>query len=118
MNLNKIKDLIEKHPMYIATSTPKGLPHVIVVACVKILDSKKILVTDNYMTITRKNIIANKKADILIYDKKWKGYNMKCSAKYHKSGKWLDFVKGMKENRTHPAKGAIIFTAAKITKVE
>lgn len=118
MNLKKIKSIIEKLPMFIATTDKKCKPHVIAVTCVKVIDDKKMLITDNYMKTTRKNLLSNNKVEILVYGKGWKGYRIKGKSEYHKSGKWLEKVKAMKENKTHPAKGAIIITASKIEKVE
>ncbi len=38
-------------------------------------------------------------------------------AEYYTSGKWIDLIKSMKENKGYPAKGAIIIEILKITKV-
>jgi uncharacterized pyridoxamine 5'-phosphate oxidase family protein len=118
MGLKKIKQMIEKFPIYIATTDRNCNPHVIAVACVRVLDDKKLLITDNYMKTTRKNLLSNNKVEILVYDKQWKGCRIKGKSKYYNSGKWLDFVKSMKENKSHPAKGAILVTASKIEKLD
>ena len=117
MGLKKIKTILEKIPLYIATADSEGKPHVIAVACVKVIDDKKLLITDNYMKTTRKNIISNGKIEVLVYDRKWKGYRINGKARYYDSGKWLEFVKKMKENKGHPAKGAIIVDVGKIEKL-
>jgi len=118
MGLKKIKSTIEKLPMFIATTDKKCKPHVIAIACVKVIDDKKLLITDNYMETTKKNLLSNNKMEILVYGKNWKGYRLNGKSQYYKSGKWLDQVKAMKENKNHPAKGAIIVTVSKIEKVE
>ncbi|MBN2111496.1 pyridoxamine 5'-phosphate oxidase family protein [Candidatus Woesearchaeota archaeon] len=117
MGLRRIKSILEKIPIYIATSDDRMNPHVIAVACVKVIDNKTFLITDNYMKTTRKNIMSNGKIEILVYDKEWKGYRINGKAKYYDSGKWLKYVKGMKENKGHPAKGAILVTILKIKKL-
>ena len=117
MGLKKIKTMLEKLPLYIATASNNGMPHVITVVCVEVIDDKTLLITDNYMKTTRRNIRSNGKIEVLVYDKKWKGYRINGKAKYYNSGKWLDFVKGMKENKRHPAKGAIIVNIMKIIKL-
>jgi len=118
MGLKKIKGLIEKTPLYIATCDKNCTPHVIAVACVRVIDDRRVLITDNYMKTTRKNLLSNSKVEVLVYDKQWKGCRIKGRTKYYKSGKWLDYAKSMKENKGHPAKGAIIVTASKIEKLD
>ena len=118
MGLKKIREFVEKTPLYIATCDKKCVPHVIAVACVKVIDDKTLLVTDNYMKTTRKNLLSNRKVEVLVYDKSWKGYRIKGKSEYYKSGKWLDAVKSMKENKPHPAKGAILITASKIERLD
>ena len=118
MGLKKIKSTIEKLPIFIATTDKRCSPHVIAVACVKVIDDKRMLITDNYMKTTRKNLLSNNKVELLVYGKGWKGYRINGKSEYYKSGKWFDIVKGMKENKAHPAKGAIVVTASKIEKVE
>lgn len=116
--LKKIKEFIENSPVYISTCDRKCNPHVIVVACVKVIDDRKMLITDNYMKTTAKNLLSNSRVEALIYNKQWKGCRITGSAKYHKTGKWMDYVKSMKENKGHPAKGAVILTASRISNLD
>lgn len=117
MGLKKIKTFLEKaYPLYVATSDTKGNPHVITVGAFKIIDDKKLLIIDNYMKSTKKNIISNPKIEILVYGENWKGYRIKGSVKYQTSGKWVDMGKEMMKGK-HPAKGALLITAKKIDKI-
>jgi len=55
-----------------------------------------------------KNICAS------VWNKEWKGYKIIGVAKYFNKGKWLEYVKSMKENKGLPAKGAILIKVSKI----
>jgi len=81
-------------------------------------EKTEIVITDNYMKTTRRNLLSNGKIEVLVYDKQWRGYRVKGKAKYYNSGKWLEFVKSMKENKSHPAKGAIVINVNKIEKLK
>ena len=115
MNLLKIKNLIEKNPLAFATVS-NNKPNVIGVACVKVVDKNKILITDNYMKSTIKNISLNNNVAIVVWDKNLNGYKLIGRAKYYTSGKYFEFVKKMKENRGLPTKGAILINISKIIK--
>ncbi|MBD3310764.1 hypothetical protein GF351_06105 [Candidatus Woesearchaeota archaeon] len=112
MKLADIRPKIEKSVLYLATSSDHQ-PHVIAVACAKVVDDK-IIITDNYMKSSNRNVKSNCNVEILFYYKKWSGYRIQGKARYHKSGKWLDFVRGLRENKKHPAKGAIVVSATKV----
>jgi len=112
--MNKsLKNLIERSVIAFATSSANQ-PHVIPVACAKVVNSM-IIITDNFMKKTKLNIIKNKSVALAF----WKGddcYKISGKATYHNKGKWLDFVKKIKENNGLPAKGAIIIKINKISK--
>jgi len=102
--INKLKKQIEKSILALATSK-NNKPHQIAVSCVKVLGSN-LIITDNFMKETKKNIKSNSKISLLFW--KDKGYELKGNAKYYPSGKWLNFVKNLKENKGYKPKGAIV----------
>ena len=112
---NKLKDLIEKNAMSLATVSYRS-PHVIGVAFVKIISKNQILVTNNCMNVTINNLKKNNNVALAVWDKDWNGYQMLGTAKYFTSGKWMDFVKKMPENKNEKPKGAILITINKIKK--
>jgi len=68
----KIKKIIENNP--IALATVRGnKPYVIGVAYAKVVDQKTILISDNFMNSTVKNILKNNNVALVVWDKKWKG---------------------------------------------
>jgi len=112
----KLKNLIEKNPISLATVMPNGKPNAIGVAFVKVVDENKLLITDNYMNQTIKDIKNNPRVVIVVWDKDMNGFKMTGKAQYLNKGKWVDEVKAMPENKDEPAKGAILFTPNLIMK--
>lgn len=110
----KIKLLVENNPIALATVDGRGNPHVIAVACVKVVDGK-LIITDNCLHRTRANILANGKASIAAWNPQWQGVKLSGKAEYHAAGKWKAFVKTLPENKGLPAKGAVVFTPRTIS---
>jgi len=116
MNINpENKKIIENNPVAFATISGNK-PYVIGVACCKVLNRNTILITDNYMKSTIKNILKNNNVALVAWNKKWEGIQILGKTKYYREGKWLDHVKKMKENKGLPAKGAILVKISKIIK--
>jgi predicted pyridoxine 5'-phosphate oxidase superfamily flavin-nucleotide-binding protein len=59
-----------------------GNPHCIAVVFVKVVSKNQILVTDNYMVQTTKNIQRNPSVALTVWNKDWKenciGYERNC----------------------------------------
>jgi predicted pyridoxine 5'-phosphate oxidase superfamily flavin-nucleotide-binding protein len=117
----KIKKLIEENALAFATVDEKGNPHCIAVGFVKVVSKNQILVTDNYMVETTRNIQKNPNIALVVWSKDWKekcvGYELRGVAQYFRSGKWYEMVKKMPENKGEPCKGAILVTINKIKKL-
>ncbi len=115
MDIQKIKK-IEKAIVAVATVDEKNQPHNISVACVKIKDDK-IILTDNYMKSTVENIKKNPNVSLVFWygkEGEEKGYRINGKAEYFDSGKWVEFVKELEENKGYPAKGAIVIEVNEI----
>lgn len=57
---NHIKQIIENHPIVLATINKDGTPHLIGVTCYKVIGKTRILLCDTYMEKTLENISMNK----------------------------------------------------------
>ena len=113
--VSSIKKIIEQNPLAFATIADKK-PYVIGIASCKIVEGDKILITDNFMKTTVRNVLENNHVALVVWNKKEEGYQFLGKAKYYKEGKWLNYVKGLKENKGLPVKGAIIIKIEKIIK--
>jgi uncharacterized pyridoxamine 5'-phosphate oxidase family protein len=112
---SSIKKIIEQNPLAFATMVNKK-PYVIGVASCKIVKGDKVLVTNNFMKTTIRNISKNNNVALVVWNKEGEGYQFLGKAKYYKEGKWLNYVKDLKENKGLPAKGAIVIKVEKIIK--
>ena len=114
---SKIKSIIENNPLALATVNANNTPNVIGVACVKVISKDQILITDNFMKQTRKNILTNPSVCTAVWDKEWNGYKLIGKATYHTTGKWKNKIKSIPENNGLAAKGAIVVKISKIIKL-
>jgi len=116
-----LKKLIEENAMAFATVGEDGNPHCIGVAFIKVVSDNQILITNNYMNQTIRNILRNPNVALAVWNKNWQenciGYLLKGKAEYFTSGEWYEKVKQMPENKNEPAKGAILVTITKIKKL-
>ena len=113
-----IKKLIKDNPMALATVDTHGKPNVIAVAYVKVINDNQLVITDNYMIQTRKNILANKNVCMACWDKEWSGYKFVGQAQYHTKGEWKELVEEMLENKDLAVKGAILVTITEIIRLK
>ena len=114
-NINlKLKKIIQNNPAALASSDFNGRPNISIVACLKVINNKQILITDNYMAQTKKNILKNNRVCLAVWNNKWQGVKIIAQARYYSQGKWQEYVKKMKDNAGMPAKGAILLTPKKI----
>jgi len=111
MKIRDIKNKLEKAT--IAVSTVKSnKPHAIAIMYAKVKDNK-VIITNNYMKTTIENIKKNPNICLVFWEGEH-GWRIEGEAEYHDSGKWLDFVKSMKENKGEPANGAIVINIKNI----
>lgn len=116
---NELKQLIEENALAFATINESGNPHCIAVADVKVISKNQILIGDNYLIETIKNINKNSNVALTVWNRNWEenciGYELKGIAKYFKEGKWKEMVK--KIHKGFSPKGAILVTINKIKKL-
>jgi uncharacterized protein len=112
---SEIKELIENNVLALASIDNELKPNVIAVAYVKVIDSNKLLITDNFMNKTRKNILENKSVSVAVWDEKQENsYQLKGKVEYLTEGKWKDFVNQMEENKGLTHKAAVLMTVNEI----
>ncbi|QSX06252.1 pyridoxamine 5'-phosphate oxidase family protein [Sedimentibacter sp. zth1] len=113
-----VKKVISNMKIFpVSTSTKEGIPNVIPIAFVKVYDEDTLLIADNYLDKTYKNIEENPYVSIYVCDTaEGKAYQIKGEAIINTSGKvYEDTVKWVKEvsSKLNPKSGVVV----KITKI-
>jgi predicted pyridoxine 5'-phosphate oxidase superfamily flavin-nucleotide-binding protein len=120
-NMNqRIKELFQnKRVIVLATASKEGIPNVVPVAMKKIIDDETILISDQYLSKTLKNIEANPRAAITMWDKT-EGYQIKGTVSIETSGprfeetaRWVE-ERSQTTNRSFRSKGALILKVTEI----
>ena len=114
-----VKKLLEENAVALATVDEKENPHCIAVGDVKVVSKNQVLIGDNYMVETVKNIKRNPNVALVVWNRNWEencvGYQIKGTCEYFTNGKWYGQVKKIHEG--FPAKGAVLVTVEKIKKL-
>jgi len=91
----KVMEAIENADVYtLATATKDGAPNVVYIGYLKALDDETVLIADNKMDKTKKNILENPKAAFSMRDKEAGSYQVKGTVEYRTCDKYHDEVKG------------------------
>ncbi|MGZ7134858.1 MAG: pyridoxamine 5'-phosphate oxidase family protein [Methanobacterium sp.] len=87
----EMMDAVEKdNVIFLATATKDGVPNVVPIGFARPLDEKTIMIVDNYMNKTRKNLEENPKASLVPRDATKCPYQFKGTVEIHTSGKLFD----------------------------
>ena len=87
----EMRDAIEKdNVVFFATATKDGTPNVVPIGFARPVDNKTIMIVDNYMNKTRKNLENNPKASLVIRDASKAPYQFKGTVEIIESGKYFD----------------------------
>lgn len=113
---DEVRQIVEDNPVALATVMADGNPNVIGVACVRVISSRRLLITDVYMYQTLEDIKLNPNLAIAAWNKDLMGYKLIGKATYYAAGKYLDQVKQMPENKDLKPKGAIVVEVKRIIK--
>ena len=87
----ELKKLIQENALAFATVDENGNPHSIAAGFIKAVSKNQILITDNYMVETIKNIQQGLNVALAVWNKDWKkncvGYELRGTAEYFTEGK-------------------------------
>lgn len=111
-------DLLNKQTVVVlATASAGAKPRAIFVQFPKV-EGDKLIITDNYMGITRKNVLENKKVFVLAFEQDY-SYCLKIEgeAEYCAEGEWFDFVVGLEENKKYRPKAAVVISVKNVSEV-
>jgi predicted pyridoxine 5'-phosphate oxidase superfamily flavin-nucleotide-binding protein len=87
----EMMEAIEKdNVVFFATATADGTPNVVPIGFARPIDNKTIMIVDNYMNKTRKNLEKNPKASLVVRDASKAPYQFKGTVEIVESGKYFD----------------------------
>lgn len=123
-SLNKrMKAIFAKQKVFVlGTADPKGVPNVVPVGAIKILDDRTILVSDQFFRKTLKNLKQNPRVALSFWDER-EGYQIKGRARIHTSGKIYEDTaewvrrRGEKMGVSLKSKGAVVIRITAIYSV-
>jgi predicted pyridoxine 5'-phosphate oxidase superfamily flavin-nucleotide-binding protein len=122
---DRMKEIFAKQGIFVlGTADLKGVPNVVPVGAVKILDDETILVSDQYFLKTLNNLKENPKVAISFWElEKGEGYQIKGEAAIHTKGKiyeeTVEWIREFSEKIGHPlkSKGAVVIKITEIYSV-
>ena len=110
----RMMEIFSKQDIYVlGTADLDGVPNVVPVGAVKILDNETILISDQYFLKTLKNLRVNPKVAISFWDM-GEGYQIKGEATIQTEGKVFEdtaeWIRDLSERIGHPlkSKGAVV----------
>lgn len=113
-----MKKIIEENALGLATVDKNNKPHNIAVGFVRVISENELLISDNYFDETVNNIKNNANVSLVVWIQDWKencvGYELAGIAEYYPSGKYIEMIKKIPENKDAPCKGAILVKISKI----
>jgi predicted pyridoxine 5'-phosphate oxidase superfamily flavin-nucleotide-binding protein len=116
---DELKEAIEKNLVFLATASIQGVPNVVPIGFARPIDDKTILIADNYMNKTRKNLDENPKLSLIVSDAKTFPYQVKGTVEIFESGEYFDQVVDWAQNvmtELQP-KSAILFKVEEVFSV-
>ena len=116
---DELKEAIEKNLVFLATASIQGVPNVVPIGFARPIDDETILIADNYMNKTRKNLDENPKLSLIVSDAKTFPYQVKGTVEIFESGEYFDQVVDWAQNvmtELQP-KSAILFKVEEIYSV-
>ncbi|MDO9465285.1 MAG: pyridoxamine 5'-phosphate oxidase family protein [bacterium] len=75
-----VRKAIDKQDVFsVATCSSEGVPNVVYVSWLKVIDDETVLISDNYFSKTRSNILSNPKMAFVVSDKDKGSFQVKGS---------------------------------------
>jgi uncharacterized protein len=113
-------EAVEKDLVFLATSTKEGIPNVVPIGFARPIDEETILIADNYMNKTRKNLEENPNISLVTKDATKCPYQFKGKIEIFESGKYFDIVTEWGQNAMTKLtpKAAILMKVSEIYSIQ
>ena len=88
-----VKDAIDNQDVFpVATCSKDGIPNVVYIGCLKVIDDQTVLIADNYLNKTRENILGNSKLAFVVRDEAKGSFQIKGTTERLLEGPMYDEV--------------------------
>ena len=114
-------EFLKLKTIYLATASAKGVPNVVPIGAMFLIDDETLWVIDNFMKKTLNNVKENPIASFDIWNPDGTmSYQVKCDVKYENSGADYEKAKDMMHQKRAdlPAKGLLKLTFKEIYQVK
>lgn len=111
---DEVKKAISKQEVFpVATSNQDGIPNVVYIKYLKVIDDQTVLIADNYLNKTRDNILNNGKITFVVLDDDKGSYQIKGTAERLTKGDMFDEVQKWALDRL-PRTAAVVMNVEEI----
>jgi uncharacterized protein len=116
----EMMEAVEKDLVFLATSTNEGIPNVVPIGFARPIDEETILIADNYMNKTRKNLEENPNISLVTKDATKCPYQFKGKIEIFEAGKYFDIVTEWGQNAMTKLtpKAAILMKVSEIYSIQ
>ena len=105
-----------KGPAVFGTVNAEGVPNVVYVNCVCVLNEEQFVIADNYFHKTQANILAGSPGSLLFLSERGGSYQVKGSVGYHTSGEAYETMKRWNDamDPERPGVGAAVLNVEEV----
>ena len=110
----EVKKAISQQEVFpVATSSQNGIPNVVYIKYLKVVDDETVLIADNYLSKTRANILENGKVAFVALDGDKGSYQIKGTTERFEKGPMYDEVQNWVPD-TLPRAAAVVMKVEEI----
>jgi hypothetical protein len=110
----EVKEAISEQDVFpVATCNLEGMPNVVYIKYLKIIDDETILIADNFLNKTRSNILSNPRVAFVVSDEEKGSFQVKGSIKRLTDGPMFEEVQRWVPNNL-PRKAAVVLKVEEV----
>ncbi|AEH06660.1 pyridoxamine 5'-phosphate oxidase family protein [Methanothermococcus okinawensis] len=114
----EMKKSINEAIVFLATSSKDGIPNVVPMKALKVVDDETVVICDNFMHKTLKNIKENPNVAIATSDCRDNPFQYKGVAEYYTEGEWFEVAKEIDKPFDKVPKGAVVIKIKEIYNIK
>ncbi|UXM84702.1 pyridoxamine 5'-phosphate oxidase family protein [Methanococcus aeolicus] len=104
----EMKKSLNEAIVFLGTASKDRIPNIAPMKALKVIDDETVVICDNFMLKTLKNIKENPNVSIATADCRENPFQYKGVAEYHTEGEWFEIAKEIDAQFNKIPKGAIV----------